>query len=124
MVHSVPVDVLIVEDDGAIRDALAEILQDEGYRVAGASNGAEAMAYLRHAPRPCLILLDLMMPVMDGWQFRAVQQRDPGLAPIPTVVLSADGNVAEKARAIDAADYLKKPVQLQTLLSTVERFCS
>lgn len=115
--------ILIVEDDQAIRTALIELLEEEGYRAVGAANGREALDYLRRHQHPCLILLDLMMPVMNGWQFRDEQQRDPRLAPIPTVVLSADGNVAEKAAAIRAAAFLKKPIQLGQLLATVDRFC-
>lgn len=115
--------ILIVEDDAAIRNALQEILEEEGYLVAGAANGQEAIDLLRRRERPCVILLDLMMPVMNGWQFRAIQRQDPKLAPIPTIIISADGNVAETAAAIGAADYLSKPIQLSRLLQTVERFC-
>ncbi len=115
--------ILIVEDDVAIRNALQEILEEEGYLVAGAANGQEAIELLRRHARPCVILLDLMMPVMNGWQFRAIQRQDPKLAPIPTIIISADGNVAETAAAIGAADYLSKPIQLNRLLQMVERFC-
>jgi CheY-like chemotaxis protein len=124
MSHTDSHNILIVEDDAAIRDALKEILEDEGYRVSGAANGQEAIDLLRGHSRPCVILLDLMMPVMNGWQFRAAQRQDPALAPIPTVVISADGNVAEKAAAIEAADFLTKPIQLNRLLETIERYCA
>jgi CheY-like chemotaxis protein len=115
--------VLIVEDDLDIRDTLALILRGKGYSVAGAANGEEALAYLRHAAQPCLILLDLMMPVMDGTQFRTEQQKDPELADIPVVVVSADGAVHQKAASIGAAASLKKPIDLDVLLDLVGRFC-
>jgi CheY-like chemotaxis protein len=114
--------ILIVEDDFDIREALTQILRDEGYTVAGASNGLEAIKLLRERRDFGLILLDLMMPVMDGWQFRAEQKQDPALAAIPVLVLSADANIQHRASSIDAAGYLKKPIQLDTLLDTVGRF--
>ena len=67
--------ILIVDDDPDIRDSLKEVLEDEGYEVNGVANGREALDYLRKSPRPCVILLDLMMPVMDGWQFRKEQKQ-------------------------------------------------
>lgn len=115
--------ILVVEDDAAIRDALTQILEDEGYRVDGAANGREALAYLQSQPAPCLILLDLMMPVMNGWQFRSEQRADPALAAIPVVVLSADGGVQQKAEAIDAIGYFKKPLALAPLLDLIEQLC-
>ena len=117
--------VLVVDDDAGIRDALADLLGDEGYTVVTAANGADALQVLRAqpSPRPCVILLDLMMPVMDGQQFYAEQQRDPALASIPTVVVSADMNVKQKAAAF-AGKYLSKPVQVEAVLSTIERHCA
>jgi CheY-like chemotaxis protein len=120
--HSCP-SILIVEDDLAIREVLTEVLEEEGYQVTGASNGQEAIQFLRSNTRPCLILLDLMMPVMNGWQFRAEQQQDPSLAPVPVVVISADSDLKTKAASIDAAAYLPKPIQLTHLLNTVEQYC-
>lgn len=116
--------ILVVEDDFDIRDTLAQILEAEGYIVSGAANGLEALELLRRdgAGAPALILLDLMMPVMNGWQFRAEQLQDPKLASIPVVVISADASVHQKAASIEAAGFLKKPVQLDTLLETVGRF--
>jgi signal transduction histidine kinase len=110
---------LIVEDDKDIREALDGLLSMEGYQVAGCANGLEALQYLRRSPAPDVILLDLMMPVMDGWQFRVEQKKDPALASIPVVALSADNT--PKAAAIDAEAYLKKPVDFDTLLGTIER---
>ena len=110
---------LIVEDDQDIREALDGLLRMEGYDVMGCSNGLEALQHLRRGPHPDVILLDLMMPVMDGWQFRIEQKRDPSLAAIPVVALSADAT--PKAAAIDAEAYLKKPVDYETLVETIER---
>src|ERR1019366_3238301 len=110
---------LVVEDDADIREALAGLLKMEGFLVTGCSNGREALDWLRVSPKPDLILLDLMMPVMDGWQFRVVQKDDPELATIPVLALSADST--PKAAAIDAEAYLKKPVDYDTLIETIDR---
>jgi signal transduction histidine kinase len=110
---------LVVEDDADIRDALDGLLSTEGFRVTGCSNGREALDWLRASPKPDLILLDLMMPVMDGWQFRVAQKEDPELATIPVLAFSADSTA--KAAAIDAEAYLKKPVDYDTLVDTIDR---
>ena len=111
---------LIVEDDADIREALHGLLQMEGYAVEECKNGLEALQRLRRkSPPPDVILLDLMMPVMDGWQFRVEQKRDPHLASIPVVALSADST--PKAAAIDAEAYLRKPVDYDTLVDTIDR---
>jgi CheY-like chemotaxis protein len=115
--------VLVVEDDPDIQQVLRFALEAAGYPVTAAGNGAEAIRHLQAAAPPCLILLDLMMPVMDGWQFRAEQQRDPALAAIPVVVISADGRVPQKAASIGAAGYLKKPLDFDTLVEVVRRYC-
>ena len=122
--HSVDRLVFVVEDDADIRDMIRQILELEGYRVLTASDGSEALDHIRHAgERPSVILLDLMMPGMNGWEFRAAQLKDPTLADIPVVVLSGDGTVAAKAGTMNAAGFLRKPVELATLLETVSRFC-
>lgn len=114
--------ILIVEDDFAIREILTQVLEEHGYDVQGAANGQEALVFLqRHAP-PQLILLDLMMPVMDGYAFRTAQQADAALASIPVVVLSADKE-SEIDPALEADGQLEKPVRLATLVEVVERFC-
>jgi len=115
--------VLIVEDDVDIREALSQILEEEGYVVSTAANGQEALARLRTGPPPRVILLDLMMPVMDGWQFRAAQRQDPQLAQIPVVIISADSNVRDKASSIGAHGFFRKPIEIAGLLATVERCC-
>lgn len=115
--------VLVVEDDPDIRATLCEALEDNGYTAVGAGNGVEALAYLRGAAeRPCLILLDLMMPVMDGQTFRAEQRADAALAAIPTIVISAYRDLERYAAEL-ATEYLPKPVRLDTLLETARRYC-
>src|SRR5581483_1691658 len=111
-------ELLVVEDDADIREALDGLLSMEGFRVKGCSNGREALDWLHVGAKPDLILLDLMMPVMDGWQFRVAQKDDPELASIPVLALSADATA--KAAAIDADAYLKKPVDYETLIDTID----
>lgn len=116
--------VLIVEDDPTIRLLLADLLSEAGYIVATMPNGAKALDYLRHATTlPALILLDLMMPIMDGWHFRTLQCADPTLAVIPTVVLSAQVGGGWRSRmGMTADDYLPKPIDVAQLLDLVARF--
>ena len=116
--------VYVVDDDVSIRESLSDLLADEGYHVITASNGREALEKLRRLGdnRPCLILLDLMMPVMNGPQFFVEKQRDPSLAAIPVVVISADGNLMQRASAF-GAEYIPKPVRLDTVLKAIERYC-
>jgi CheY-like chemotaxis protein len=113
---------MVVEDDFAIRETLRELLEDEGYRVTQAANGAEALARLRTVGAPKLILLDLMMPVMDGWEFRHAIQEDPRLAEIPVIVISAEHGVESKVGAMRVQGYLSKPFELEQLLQAVERY--
>ena len=117
-------NILVVDDDAALRNTLIEALEGEGYRTTSASNGLEALERLRgEKTAPAVILLDMMMPVMDGWAFRDEQQRDPQLAEIPVVVFSAQGNVKEMASEVSASAYLKKPVTLKELLAILGKFC-
>jgi CheY-like chemotaxis protein len=113
--------ILIVEDDADVREDLADLLRHKGYEVTTAANGRDAHDGIQGlAGRPDLILLDLMMPVMDGWQFRALQLQDPALATIPVVILSGAGDVRREAAALGAAGYVKKPFKLNVLLSAIE----
>jgi signal transduction histidine kinase len=105
---------LLVEDDTSIRLALTDMLEDEGFAVTTANNGREALDELRQGPTPDVILLDLMMPVMDGWEFRVEQRSDPMLAGIPLLAMSAD--LSAKARAIAADAYVRKPIDFPELL--------
>jgi CheY-like chemotaxis protein len=113
--------ILIVEDDDDVRTALAEVLRVEGFQTAEACHGAEGLERLREGPLPRLILLDLMMPVMDGWAFRDAQRANPAWAAIPTVILSAVPEVRQNAARLRADGYLIKPVDLPLLINTVER---
>ena len=118
-----PRKVLVVEDNEATREALALILSGVGYQVATAANGRTALDQLRcHGP-PCLIVLDLMMPVMDGWQFRAEQLRDQDLARIPVIVCSAAGDLGRKAGTLGAVAYIDKPVEPADLLAVIRQHC-
>jgi CheY-like chemotaxis protein len=113
--------ILVVEDDDFTRETMTMLLAIEGFTVTAAANGQEALDKLRAAAPPDLILLDLMMPVKDGWQFRREQAQDPALASIPVVVVSAAGDVGQKAASIGAAGYLQKPVEPGVLLATVRQ---
>jgi CheY-like chemotaxis protein len=115
-------DVLVVDDDPDIRHLLSSVLTLEGYAVASASNGEEALGQLRSMPGARLILLDLRMPVMDGWEFRAEQSRDPALRSIPVVLLSGDGDLEQAAASFNATSVLKKPFDLEELLVVVQRY--
>ena len=116
-------NVLIVEDDDLTREALESILTSHGYTAAGVANGREAINYLHRNPRPDLILLDMMMPVMNGWEFRSQQKRDPELAPIPVVVCSAVGDIQQEVSLVGAEGCLQKPINADQLLDTVRHFC-
>ena len=113
--------VLVIEDDEGLREMMAQLLTLEGFQTATVANGQEALAYLHASSKPEVILLDLMMPVMDGWEFRRLQQADPALADVPVIVLSAlDQTHAAK---VDAAAFLKKPLDFDRLLALVRGYC-
>lgn len=115
---------LVVDDDAAIRFLITQLFEDVGYNVRAVANGAEALADLRHAAAlPCTILLDLNMPVMTGWEFRTEQQRDPRLAPIPVVVISADRSLDQAPFSIDATGYFTKPINFPQLITLVDQLC-
>jgi CheY-like chemotaxis protein len=114
--------VLIVEDDPDLREMMAQLLTLEGFQAATVSNGREALDYLGDRDTPEVILLDLMMPVMDGWEFRRRQRQDPDLSRVPVIVLSA----LDQARAggLDPAAFLKKPLDFDRLLQLVRSYCN
>jgi CheY-like chemotaxis protein len=117
--------VLIVDDDFALRTLLTELVEDSGFTALHAMNGREALEVLRQQPvPPCLILLDLMMPVMNGWEFRQAQLADPGLAPIPVVVLSARADLHSSAQPLAAQAYLRKPIDIAYLEQLVAQHCT
>jgi len=111
--------VLVVDDDPDIREIVSEILEDAGYHVISAANGAEALECLK-TQTPSLILLDLYMPVMDGFEFRR-RQKESSAAGIPTVVVSAVHYLKERVAALGFADALTKPVEFRHLLDVVKR---
>ena len=111
--------ILVVDDDADLAEGIVAFLSSEGFVTEVARNGEQAIARLREGMRPDLILLDLMMPVMDGWQFRAFQLADPDLAQLPVVAMSASGTA--QARAIHADAYVDKPFNISDLLSVVHR---
>ncbi len=123
-VESGPGSVLLVEDDLPIRDSLGEALAEEGFDVSTAGNGAEALERLRSGRRPSVIVLDLMMPVMDGWDFRQHQLGDPALKDIPVVIVSAVGFRAETIRMqFGDVSVFSKPVPYFDLLVVLRRAC-
>lgn len=117
-----PDTVLIVDDDPGMCEALTTLLSDEGYHVAAACNGREALSYLTCHEAPCIILLDIMMPVMDGYTFCTQLCQHPALAAIPVVVLSA-GAKSERILELCPAGFLRKPLDVNALLALVEEHC-
>jgi CheY-like chemotaxis protein len=113
--------ILIVEDDSRLRNGLGDLLREHGYEVVAAASGAQALERLR-AQRTDLILLDLRMPGMNGWQFRTEQRRDAALASIPVLVGTADWNAEGEAASLGAVACLKKPYNARDLVETVRRF--
>jgi CheY-like chemotaxis protein len=111
--------VMVVDDDDAIREALQDVLTDEGYDVIGASDGQEALECLNGEKRPSAILVDLWMPVMDGWKFLDALLADSRFSRIPLVVLTAARD--QRARELCVAEVLTKPVQLHQVLGVLER---
>ena len=115
--------VLIIEDDDDIREVMIEILSESGYAVCAARHGAEALAQLRTGPTPGVILLDLTMPVMDGWTFCREKQQDPALAAIPVVVTSAVSPRDPRNDELGAATFMAKPLDFHELLASIRRHC-
>jgi len=107
--------ILVVEDDADLRDAMLELLQGFGRGAIGAANGEQALNILRSGLQPCVILLDLMMPGMDGWTFRREQMRDGRIAGIPVIVLSAHPD-PRRGGNLQGTDVLRKPLNFDRLL--------
>ena len=113
--------ILIVDDDSDVRKSLSDFLEDEGYTVTAASNGRNALDLMRAGVRPAVILLDLMMPGMDGWDFRQAQLEDPAIASVPVVIVTASGFSAETIRTQFApAAFVSKPIQPTVLLEAID----
>jgi CheY-like chemotaxis protein len=120
--HSLMPHVLVVDDDADVRELLDMFLATSGYSITSASNGAEALTRMREQ-RPCLVLLDLMMPVMNGWQFREKQLEDPKLSDVPVVCISAAYHPSEVSQRL-GIPCLQKPIDLEKLLSVVHECCN
>ena len=113
--------ILVVDDDDEIREALGDVLQDEGFQVVGMRDGREALEYLRGGTRPCAILLDLWMPGMDGWQLRYELEREPSFAEIPIIVVTAARG--QRREDLRVAEVLTKPLRLEQLLEVLSSCC-
>jgi CheY-like chemotaxis protein len=113
--------ILLVEDNDDVRDMMSLALGFDGHSVQAAANGREALELLRTGPRPCLILMDLMMPVMNGWELRAALQKEPAWRDIPVVVISAVN--PERADRLHDTAYVPKPVDIDNLLDMVCAYC-
>ncbi|OFZ82594.1 MAG: hypothetical protein A2583_07785 [Bdellovibrionales bacterium RIFOXYD1_FULL_53_11] len=119
-----PKHIMVVDDDDQVRILISHLLKREGYHPINAANGQDALEYLRRSPAlPDLILLDLRMPVMDGWQFRTIQKADPRLAAIPVVVITTLDTVENDVQSIQAAAYCRKPVDAAILVKTIRDHC-
>ena len=116
-------NVLVIDDDYDIRDLVVFYLNSKGYQAVGASNGKDAIAHLQTETKPALIILDLMMPVMDAWEFREAQQSDPAIGQIPVVLISATDEVSDHVIPLAAAGFIRKPIDFNHLLTTVEQHC-
>ena len=112
--------VLIIDDDDDMRLAMQAALEQKNFTVFTAANGQEGLELLEDIPRPCLILLDLMMPVLDGWEFLKIRERTPTLASIPVVAVSA---FSDQAKNIKVDGFIKKPIDLVTLPEKLQSFC-
>jgi CheY-like chemotaxis protein len=112
--------VLVVEDDPGIRESMVTALKIKGYHCQEAANGQEALEALKTLPQPCLILLDLMMPIMSGWEFLTRVEGDVTLAQIPIAVVTA---YSERAKDLKVKGILKKPIDLKLLFQVVETYC-
>jgi CheY-like chemotaxis protein len=115
--------ILIVEDEPDVRETLAAVFEEEGYEVACAPHGAEALNCLRRSPLPSVILLDLQMPVMDGWEFSRRQRQYPAAATIPLVILTGAYEDMRRPVPTGAAGYFMKPYNIDALLNVVARIC-
>jgi CheY-like chemotaxis protein len=115
--------ILVVDDDADLRHALQEILRDEGYLVASVDNGFQALEVMKAGARPCVVLLDIRMPQMDGVSFRRAQLQDPAIADIPVVLFTADSAGKREAADLGIEYVLRKPVDLYQLLEVVAHYC-
>lgn len=119
---SAGIDILLAEDDEDLREAMVDTLHEAGYTVAAVGNGRDALEWLEDsAVAPKLILLDLMMPIMDGWQFLDERKKTPRAAAVPVLVLSANGDFAGEN---DTIGFMRKPIAVKSLLAVLARYCT
>ena len=116
--------VLIVEDDNDLREIYADVLRDEGWEVATASDGLEALALLEGGLKPCVAVLDLRMPRMDGWEFADRLRQNDAWRSMPFVIVAAHVRVADEANHIGARWWLQKPVSIDHLVSVIGEACA
>lgn len=118
-------EVLLVDDYDDTREALAAILRRDGFRVVSAWGAEDALRRFREGSRPCIVLLDLRMPGMDGWGFwrRMQDEPDPAIAGLPVIVISGDVEQRARAREVGIREFLVKPIEPEALLATVRRYC-
>jgi len=112
--------VLVVDDDAEIRQALAELLEDEDYGVRLAANGKEALELVSSGLRPDVILLDVMMPVMDGWHFLSARLKYPELVEVPIIIISAGQEAEREAHKVGVFEVAKKPLHVDDLIRRIE----
>lgn len=120
-----PASILVVDDDNAIRETLRAILHDEGYTVAVAANGREALEQLEAAPAPpALCIVDLVMPVLNGWELCAALAERPTLSRVPVLLISANSHIDEHHPVgLETVHVMQKPIRFDRLLEYVERYC-
>jgi len=114
--------VLVVDDNDDIREALALILEYEGLAVESVADGDAALARMRREPQPCVVIFDLHMPGMDGWQLREAQQADPTLRDIPMIIYSGDSDVGQVAATMGLKGFFQKPTTIDRVLALVRRY--
>lgn len=112
--------ILVIEDEKEIRETLRQMLELEGYSAYEAANGREGLDLLTKIERPCLILLDLMMPIMNGWQFLEIKSGNVIFATIPVVIVSAFG---DRARSFKVQGFINKPIDIDVLYGTIKQYC-
>jgi CheY-like chemotaxis protein len=112
--------ILVIDDDEGIRDGLTALLQDEGYHVTAVENGKKALDILASGPFPAVIILDLMMPVMDGAQFCAERSKCPRISSIPVILLTAS-SLSNQTMTLPVSHWLRKPIEIENFLNLVQR---
>jgi CheY-like chemotaxis protein len=115
--------ILVVEDERSIRETLILLLETEGYFVVGAVNGQDALNKLEGLAHPCMVITDLMMPEMNGWEFITAMKKNHILATIPVVVITAAGDTSSSSNRKQVKELIKKPMDIDVLLRAVHQYC-